>query len=96
MKTFQSETDVVGRSQQQGLSTEWQWRKSLFISGNRSEAVKAHSEETVRAASLGVVSLCRGNRAVSNEFLLIEKGTHYHVCILCVQFFIRLCKHKKC
>lgn len=61
MKTLESETDVVGRTQQQGLATKWQRRKSLFISGNRSEAVKAHSEETARTPSLGIVCLCRGN-----------------------------------
>ena len=34
--------------------------------------------------------------AVSNEFLITEKGTHYHFCILSpFPFFIRLCKHKK-
>ncbi len=63
LKTIQLETDGGGRTQQQELPTERQRRKItlFFFCGNDFEAVKAHSEETVRTCSLGVVSLCRRN-----------------------------------
>lgn len=62
LKTIQLETDTGGRTQRQELPRERQRRKSLFfLCGNDFEAVKAHSDETARTCSIGVVSLCRRN-----------------------------------
>lgn len=57
LKTIQLETGAGGRTQRQVLPGERRRRKSLLSCA----AVKAHSEDTVRTCSLGVVSLCRRN-----------------------------------
>ena len=92
LKTFQLESGAGGWTQQQELQRERERekkrdrvsRKSFFffflLHGNDFEAVKAHSEETAWTYSLGV--FVGEIRAVSNEFLITEKGTHYHFCIL--------------
>lgn len=58
LKTIQLETAAGGRTQRQVLPGERRRRKSLL---SPRAAVKAHSEDTVRTCSLGVVSLCRRN-----------------------------------
>lgn len=70
----------------------------FFLPWNDLEAVKAHSEETARTCSLGVVCFFVGEIwAVSNEFLITEKGDSLSLLYtLSIPFFIRLCKHKKC
>lgn len=63
LKTVQLETGASGRTPRQELPREGEMGEKSLLSlcGNDVEAVKAHSEETARTRSLGVVSLCRRN-----------------------------------
>lgn len=92
--------DASGWTQRWELPTERQRRESVFFSfsvGIVFEAVKAYSEETVRTSSLTVVSLCRRNLGSFKWVSHHWKGDSLSLLYtLSIQFFIRLCKHKKC
>lgn len=85
-----------GRWEQHELPTEE--KITLFLSAGMILRLWKHILRKQREHPALVSGLFVGEIwTLSNELSLItKKETRYHACILCVLFFTRLCKHKKC
>lgn len=78
LKTIQLETDTGGRTWQQELPTERQRRKSLIFLWEWFRGCESTFWDDANIQPWCRVSLYKK----SGQFLITEKGTHYHFCIL--------------